>query len=125
MKERMEVWKLRAEQLLDKNTRNKEIMLLSDLERRRAILTERIESLERALKSVGWKRRRGRGPCKAPYPDDVVNRLRMLAPDDRVQAIRDLAAQEGIHRKSVYRRLQKCVLWSNRRLVSQTTGAAE
>jgi hypothetical protein len=125
MKERMEVWKLRAEQLLEKNKRNKGITLLNDLERRRAILTERIESLEQALESVGWKRRGGRGPSKAPYPDEVVNRLRMLAPNDRVQAIRDLAAQEGIDRRSVYRKLQKCVLWSTRRLVSQTDGAAK
>lgn len=123
----MEVWKSRAQQLLEKNTRIKEIRALSDLERRRAILTERIESLEQALESVGWKRRGGRGPCKAkaPYSDEVVNRLRTLAPNNRGQAIRDLAAQEGIDRRSVYRKLQKCLLWSTRRLVSQTKGAEE
>jgi hypothetical protein len=124
MKERMEVWKLRAEELLEKNKRNKGIMLLNDLEGRRAILTKRIESLERALESVGWKRR-GRSQGKAPYPDEVVNRLRTLAPNDRAQAIRDLAAQEGIDRKSVYRKLQRCVLWSTRHPVFQTSGAAE
>jgi uncharacterized protein YPO0396 len=127
MKERMEVWRVRAERFLEKNTRNRGTTLLSDLKKRRAILTERIESLEQALESAGWKRRGGRGLCeaKAPYPDEVVNRLRMLAPNDRVQAIRDLAAQEGIHRKSVYRKLQKCVLWSNRLSGVSVEGAAK
>jgi hypothetical protein len=125
MKKRMEVWKSRAEQLLEKNTRIKEINVLNDLKRRRAILSERIERLEQVLESAGWKRRGGRGPHKAPYPDEVVNRLRTLAPNDRVQAIRDMAAQEGIDRKSVYRKLQNCVLWANRRLVSQPSGAAK
>jgi hypothetical protein len=121
----MQVWNSRTQQFLEKNTRNKEIRALHELERRRAILTKRIESLEQALKSVGWKRRSGRRKAKAPYPDEVVHRLRMLAPNDRVQAIRDLAAQEGIDRRSVYRKLQKCVLWSERHLVSQTGGAAK
>jgi hypothetical protein len=123
----MQVWNSRAQKLLEENTRIKKINALSELERRRAILTKRIESLEQDLESVGWKRRGGRGPCKAkaPYPDEVVNRLRMLAPNDRVQAIRDLAAQEGIDRRSVYRKLQNCALWSTRRLVSLTRGAAK
>jgi hypothetical protein len=123
----MQVWNSRAQRLLEKNTRIKKASALRDLERRRAILTGRIESLEQDLESVGWKRRVGRGPrkAKAPYPDDVVNRLRMLAQNDRAQAIRDLAAQEGIDPRSVYRKLQSCALWSNRRLVSQTSGAAK
>jgi hypothetical protein len=120
----MQVWNSRAQQLLEKNTRNKGTTLLSALERRRAILTKRIESLKQDLESAGWKRRASRAPSerKAPYPDEVVNRLLTLAPNDRVQAILDLAAQEGIGRRSVYRKLQKCALWSNRRLLSQTTG---
>jgi hypothetical protein len=121
----MEVWNSRVQQFLEKNTSTKKITALRDLEKRRAILTERIESLEQDLESAGWKRRGGRGPGKAPYPDEVVNRLRMLPPNDRAQAIRDMAAQEGIDRRSVYRKLQLCVLWCNRRLVSQTRGAAE
>jgi len=127
MKGRMEVWKLKAEELLEKNTRNKGIIVLNDLEKRRAILTERIESLEKTLESVGWKRRSGRDASKAktPYPDEVVNRLRALAPNDRGQAIRELAAQEGIDRRSVYRKLQRCLLWSSRRVPSQTSGAGE
>jgi hypothetical protein len=126
MRGRMEVWKSRVEQHLEKSTRSKNIRALNELERRRAILTERIESLEQALESVGWKRGGGRGrKGKAPYPDEVVNRLRTLAQNDRAQAIRDMAAQEGIDRRSVYRKLQLCVLWSNRGLVSQTRGPAE
>jgi hypothetical protein len=118
----MRVWNLKAQRLLEKNTNKKKLTALNNLKERRAILTERIKSLEKDLESAGWKRRAGRGPCeaKAPYPDEVVNRLRTLAPNDRVQAIRDLAVQEGIDRRSVYRKLQKCPLWSNRRLVPQT-----
>jgi hypothetical protein len=120
----MEVWKLRAQQLLEKNTRRKKIDALSDLRSRRALLTEKIESLEQDLESAGWKGRGGRGPHKAPYPDEVVNRLRALAPNDRAQAIREMAAQEGIDRKSVYRKLQRCLLWSTQRPASQTSEAA-
>jgi uncharacterized protein YPO0396 len=123
----LRVWNARAQRFLEKNTSTKKITALRDLERRRAILTERIESLKQDLKSAGWKRRGGRGPCeaKAPYPDEVVNRLRTLAQNERAQAIRELAAQEGIDKKSVYRKLQRCLLWANRRLMSQASGAAE
>jgi hypothetical protein len=123
----MQVWNSKAQQLLEKNTRRKKVDALSDLRSRRALLTEKIESLEQDLESAGWKGRGSRGPhkAKASYPDEVVIRLRTLAPDDRAQAIREMAAQEGIHRKSVYRKLQRCLLWSTRRLVSQTTGAAQ
>jgi hypothetical protein len=122
----MQVWNSRARQLLKKNTSTKKVTALRDLERRRAILTERIESLKQDLESGGWKRRvRRPGEAKAPYPDEVVNRLRTLAQNDRAQAIRELAAQEGIDRRSVYRKLQRCLLWANRRLMSQASGAAE
>lgn len=116
----MQVWKSRAQKHLEQNTRRKKVNALSELERRRAVLTKRIERLEQDLESAGWKRREGRGPYNgnAPYPDELVNRLRTLAPNDRAQAIRDLAAQEGINHKSVYRKLQNCVLWSHRRLMS-------
>jgi hypothetical protein len=78
------------------------------------ILTGRIEAIEDELDLLGWRPRVHQGTYKTPYREELINELCTLSNKERAQRIRDLAAQEGIHRRSVYRKLQKCVRWALR-----------
>jgi hypothetical protein len=108
-------WKSKTQQVLEKNVRAKKLEALYGLKERMRILTGRIEVLEDELDLLGWRPRVYRRRYKTPYREEFVNELCALPHKERAQRIRDLAAQEGIDRRSVYRKLQKCVRWSLRR----------
>jgi hypothetical protein len=108
-------WKSKAQQVLEKNVRTRKLAALYGLQERMRILTGRIEVLEDELDLLGWRPRAHQGTYKTPYREELVNELCALPNKERAQRIRDLAAQEGIDRRSVYRKLQKCVRWSLRR----------
>jgi transcriptional regulator of acetoin/glycerol metabolism len=109
-------WKSKAQQVLEKNVRARKLATLYVLQDRMRILTGRIEALEDELDLLGWKPRvASQGRYKTPYREELVNELCALSHKERAERIRDLAAQEGIDRRSVYRKLQKCARWSLRR----------
>jgi hypothetical protein len=107
-------WKPKTQQVLEKNVRAKKLAALYVLHERMRILTGRIEILEDELDLLGWRRRAPPSTYKTPYREELVIELCALPLKERAQKIRDLAEQEGIDRKSVYRKLQKCVRWSLR-----------
>jgi hypothetical protein len=111
--ERIE-WKSKSQQVREKNVRARKLVALYALQERMRILTGRIEALEDELDVLGWKPRSHPANYKTPYREELVNELCALPHGERAQRIRDLAAQEGIDRRSVYRKLQKCVRWSLR-----------
>ena len=108
-------WKSKTQQLLEKNVRNKKLASLYVLQDRLRVLTGRIEILEDELDLLGWRPRTFHGAYKTPYREELINELCALPEKERAQRIRDLAAKEGIDRRSVYRKLQKSVRWSLRR----------
>ncbi|HEY6343609.1 MAG TPA: hypothetical protein VIY49_19095 [Bryobacteraceae bacterium] len=108
-------WKSKAQQVLEKNVRAKKLAALYGLQERLRILTGRIELLEDELDLLGWRPRAHPSNYKTPYREELVNELCALPHRERAQRIRDLAEQEGIDRRSVYRKLQKSVRWSLRR----------
>jgi hypothetical protein len=107
-------WKSKAQQVLEKNERDRKRVALYGLQERMRILTGRIEILEDELGLLGWRRRRQPSNYKNPYREALVNELCALPLKERAQRIRDLAEKEGIDRKSIYRKLQKSVRWSLR-----------
>jgi hypothetical protein len=107
-------WKSKSQQLLEKNVRAKKLAALHGLQERIRILTGRIETLEDELDLLGWKPRTFRGAYKTPYREELIDELCSLPDKERAQRIRDLAVQEGIDRKSVYRKLQKSLRWTLR-----------
>jgi hypothetical protein len=115
-------WKSKTQLLLEKNVRDKKLAALYLLQDRMRVLTGRIEILEDELDVLGWKPRTFRGAYKTPYREELINELCALPEKERAQRIRDLAAQEGIDRRSVYRKLQKCGRWSLRRRENPALG---
>jgi hypothetical protein len=109
-------WKSKAQRVLEKNVRTKKMVALQGLHARVRILTGRIEALEDELDLLGWKPRVYRCPTyKPPYPDRVIEELCALPEKARAQRVQEMADQEGIDRKSVYRKLQKSLRWTLRR----------
>jgi hypothetical protein len=109
-------WKSKTQQVREKNVREKKLVALHGLQARMRILTGRIEALEDELDLLGWKPRVYHCPnYKPPYPDRVVEELCALPEKGRAQRVQEMAAEEGITRKSVYRKLQKSLRWTLRR----------
>jgi hypothetical protein len=108
-------WKSKTQQVLEKNVRARKMVALQDLHARVRILTGRIEALEDELDLLGWKPRAYRTTHKPPYPDRVIEELCALSEKGRAQRVQEMADQEGINRKSVYRKLQKSLRWTLRR----------
>ena len=111
---KMSVWDARAQKFLQSTTRAKDRSLLYELKDRHRIIAKRIEALERRLKEAGWKARYSHPAGKSPYADETVKQLAALPPRERANSILARAAEEGIDRRSVYRKLQKCAAWSLR-----------
>jgi hypothetical protein len=108
-------WKSKSQRVREKNVRDRKLAALYGLQERMRILTGRIEVLEDELDLLGWRPRGHSSNYKYPYREELVKELCALPEKERAQRIRDLAAQEGVDRKSVYRKLQKSVRWTLRR----------